>query len=257
MKQNLTDLTTAEKVLKTLLSFQTDRPHLGIRELSANLGFSPSTAQRILKTLKDYNFVDQDSVTRKYYLGNIYYKFINILQVANPLTRKAQPYMSQLLALTKETVALNVIANSERTCIDVIESPRSVKVTLAIGTKNPLYVGSSGKCMLAFLPKDFIEDYLRKIKLIPITKNTITDIRKLRTELNTIKKRGYATSFGERTPGFGAMGAPILNHKSLVLGCINIVVPETRLTEKHHRKFCLESLLRATKELSVNFGYQY
>src|SRR3989339_1700316 len=153
MKQNLTDFTTAEKVLKTLLSFRMDQPQWGIRELSGHLGFSPSTAQRILNTLKEYNFVQQAPVNRKYTLGSIFYEFINILQVSNPLTRTAQPYMSRLLEATKETIALNVIANGERTCIDVIESPRSVKVTLAIGTKNPLYAGSSGKCMLAFSGK--------------------------------------------------------------------------------------------------------
>lgn len=255
MKQNLTDFTTAEKVLKTLLSFKMSQPRWGIRELSAHLGFSPSTAQRILNTLKDYQFVQQDPVSRKYSLGNIFYEFINILQVSNPLTRTAQPYMSRLLDLTKETVALNVIANGERTCIDVIESPRSVKVTLAIGTKNPLYVGSSGKCMLAFSEEDFREEYLKKTKLVPITANTIVDTNRLRKEINAIRKNGYATGLGERTTGFGSMSAPIFNHKGMLLGCINIVVPVVRLSEKKHKEFCLKNLIEVTKELSHNFGY--
>ena len=257
MKHNLSEYTTLEKVLKTLLSFKIDQPQWGIRELSAHLGFSPSTAQRILNTLKDYHFVQQDPDTRKYHLGNIFYEFVNILQVSNPLTRTAQPYMSRLLSLTKETIALNVIANGERTCIDVIESPRSVKVTLAIGTKNPLYVGSSGKCMLAFSSDDFINNYLKKIKLVPITKNTITDKNKFRNELQTIRKRGYATGLGEKITGFGSMSAPILSHKELLIGCINIVIPEIRLEDKDHRKVCLENLLAITRELSSNFGYQF
>jgi len=164
--------------------------------------------------------------------------------------------MSRLLSITRETVALNVIANGERTCIDVIESPRSVKVTLAIGTKNPLYVGSSGKCMLAFSPDDFIKNYLNKTKLVPITKNTITDKNKLRSELQSIRKRGYATGLGEKITGFGSMSAPILNHTGLLLGCINIVVPEIRLGDKKHREFCLENLLKITRALSSNLGYQ-
>jgi DNA-binding IclR family transcriptional regulator len=256
MKQNLSDFTTAEKVIETLLSFQIDRPQWGTRELGAHLGFSPSTAQRILNTLKDYHFVQQDPITRKYHLGSIFYEFINTLQVSNPLTRTAQPYMSRLLALTKETIALNVIANGERTCIDVIESPRSVKVTLAIGTKNPLYVGSSGKCMLAFSSDDFINTYFKQTTPVPITINTITDKNKLRNELQIIKKQGYATGFGEKISGFGSMSAPILNHKGSLLGCINIVVPEIRLDDKEHKEFCLENLLNITKELSRNFGYQ-
>ena len=256
MKRNLSDYTTSEKVLKTLLSFKIDQPQWGTRELSAHLGFSPSTAQRILNTLKDYHFVQQDPITRRYHLGSIFYEFVNILQVSNPLTRTAQPYMSRLLALTKETIALNVIANDERTCIDVIESPRSVKVTLAIGTKNPLYVGSSGKCMLAFSSDAFINNYLKKTKPVPITVNTIIDKNKLRSELQIIKKRGYATGFSEKITGFGSMSAPILNRKGVLLGCINIVVPEIRLGDKEHKDFCLENLLNITNELSSNFGFQ-
>ena len=93
------------------------------------------------------------------------------------------------------------------------------------------------------------------MKLIPLTENTITDITKLLTELAKIKKQGYAISLGERTPGLGALSAPILNHRGVLLAALSLAMPEIRFKDMDHRKFCLEKLLHIAKDLSRVMGY--
>ena len=44
---------SAEKALRILLSFQSEQPTWGVRELSTHLGFSPATVQRLLQVLKN------------------------------------------------------------------------------------------------------------------------------------------------------------------------------------------------------------
>ena len=80
------NLNSIEKAIKVLLKFQKSGATHGIRELSNELGFSPATVQRILKTLKQHDFVRQDSDTRQYYIGNIFYSFIQALNRSNNLT---------------------------------------------------------------------------------------------------------------------------------------------------------------------------
>ena len=122
MKHKQQTLNSIEKALKILLAFDARRTSWGVRELSSQLGFSPATIQRILQTLKAYDFITQDEKTRQYSLGSIYYRFLNALQSNQPLSRAAVPFMEHLLALTQETVHLNVIDNDRRICIDMLES---------------------------------------------------------------------------------------------------------------------------------------
>jgi DNA-binding IclR family transcriptional regulator len=249
MKKNLSSYSASEKVILTLMAFSEEQAFWGINELSTKLGFSSATVQRIIKTLKDYHFVSQDPLSRKYHIGNIFYKFINTLQTKSSLPIAAQPLMMRLLSATKETITLNVRSANERLCINCLESPHALKVTVAIGTRGPLYAGSSGKCLLAYSPKDFIEEYLEKTELVPVTQSTITSKSALRDELAVIKEQGYASSLAERNVGFGSLSAPLLNYNGTLLSCISIVIPETRHRDNDHYQFCLHSLLKVPKEL--------
>jgi len=238
-----------------LLTFQTAQPFWGVRELSAHLGFSPATVQRSLQTLKNYGFVHQDPETRQYRLGSIYFQFLEVLQTAYPVEKAALPLMQQLLSRTQETVHLNIVEGTERICIDRLESPLPLKASMPIGNRSPLYAGASSKCLLAFSPPAFIESYLRRVKLVPLTADTITDIDRLETEIALTKKRGFAISLGERTPGLGSLSAPILGHNATVLAAVSLAIPELRFTSRRHREACRRELLEATRECSRVMGY--
>jgi len=56
----LNKINSIEKALMVLMVFREGQPSWGVRELSAHLGFSPSTIQRILQILKAYGFIRQD-----------------------------------------------------------------------------------------------------------------------------------------------------------------------------------------------------
>jgi len=256
MKQNLAQYNSVEKALKILLSFQAERPFWGVRELAAHLGFSPATVQRILNSLKDSDFVVQDPEKRQYRLGNVYFQFLHALQSTYPFTRTAQEFMRQLLYRTRETVHLNVIENMERICIDHIESPQNLKAAMPVGSRSPLYAGASSKCLLAFSPQPFIESVLNKIKLKPVTKNTIIDTRMLRLELDHIRKQGYAVSLGERNPGLGSISAPIMNYNGTLLASLSLAIPEIRYADEDCRKKCISELVHTAREFSKAMGFQ-
>jgi IclR family transcriptional regulator, KDG regulon repressor len=254
MKQAQSNLNSVEKALRILLFFQPDHPVRGVRELSTHLGFSPATTQRLLQTLKSYGFVEQDPQTRQYYLGNIYYQFIQTLQSQQPITRAALPYMQQLLSSTRETVHLNIVQGMERICIDTLESPRNLKAGMPIGNRSPLYAGASSKCLLAFSTEDFIDDYLETIQFTPLTGDTITDSIRLRAELQTIRAQGFALSLGERSEGLGSLSAPVTDFRGLIIAAVSLALPEIRYKDDRHREFCLGELIRNAKAISIRMG---
>jgi len=256
MKHAAATFNSVEKALKILKAFEGERPYWGVRELSTHLGFSPATVQRILQTLKAYAFVDQDPHTRQYRLGNIYFSFLQSLQRIYPVAQVAQSYMKQLLARTQETVHLNVIERNERICIDNLESSQNLKGFMPIGSRSPLYAGASSKCLLAFSNEDFIAAYLQGVKPTAITKNTLTDLKKIRAELATIRTQGYAASLGERNPGLGSLSAPIRDGRGLLQASISLAIPEIRYRDQKRRKNYIRELLQTAKNLSEAMGFR-
>jgi DNA-binding IclR family transcriptional regulator len=250
MKQAPRKLNSIEKALLLLMSFTPEHASWGVRDLSARLGFSPATVQRILQTLKAHAFIEQDPFTQQYRLGNIYFRFLETIQSIFPITRTALPFMQRLLSQTMETVHLNAIDQLERVCIETLESPRLLKAGMPVGNRSPLHAGASSKCLLAFSSPEFIETYLADAGLHRLTPRTITDSDALRMELERIRQQGYAASIGERTPGLGSLSAPILNHRGTIIAALSLAIPETRFIDGEHLDFCLSELVATAKQLS-------
>ena len=247
-------LNSIEKAMEIILKFQEIKPSWGIRELSAELGFSPATVQRILQVLKSYEFVRQDSKSKQYFIGNVFYRFLENLNSANDLVRIGRPFLEEVAAATLETVHLSVIEKSYRICIDNIESPKVLKAGMPVGNKAPLYTGASAKCLLAFSSEDFQDNYIRTTNFEPLTKNTIILTGKLFEELYRIKDQGYAISLGERTPGLGSISAPVFDHTGKILASLSVAIPEVRLKQKTHLKNCIDILLREAEKFSKAMG---
>ncbi len=247
-------LNAIEKALEIMLRFQETKPSWGIRELSGQLGFSPATVQRILKTLKSYEFVCQDEKTRQYAIGNVFYRFLENLNNSNDLARTGRKFMEEVAQETLETVHLNIIQGYQRICIDTIESPRTLKAGMPIGNQSPLYAGASAKCLLAFSTELFKIDYLDSVQITPLTANTIVTPVNLEAELDQIQDKGFAQSMGERTPGLGSLSAPVFDYKGSILASLSLAIPEIRFQQQDHLSNCIETLSRAALAFSRAMG---
>lgn len=254
MTKEIKKLNAIEKALEIMLKFQQIKPSWGIRELSAELNFSPATVQRILQVLKSYEFVRQDQKSRQYFIGTIFYKFLENLNSSNDLTRIGRKYMEDVALATQETVHLNTIESNLRICIDTIESPKVLKAGMPIGNQSPLYAGASAKCLLAFSSEAFQDNYFKNTKIESMTENTIVQPDKLFGELYKIKEQGYAISLGERTPGLGSVSAPVFNYKGEILASLSLAIPEIRIKQEDHLENCINKLTSASKSFSKAMG---
>jgi DNA-binding IclR family transcriptional regulator len=79
-----------------------------------------------------------------------------------------------------------------------------------IGSRLPAYCTSLGRAMLAFLPDDEVDRLYGTGQLAPRTKNTITSVVRLKSELAAVRRRGYAVDVEETTEGVICIGTPIL-----------------------------------------------
>jgi len=254
MTKDTAKLNSIEKALVILTKFQDIKPSWGIREMSTELGFSPATVQRILQVLKSYEFVRQNPKTRQYFIGNIFYKFLDNLNSTNNLARIGRRFMEELATATLETVHLNIIEKNLRICIDNIESPKVLKAGMPIGNKSPLYAGASAKCLLAFSTEEFQDNYIKTTKIEALTEDTIVQPDKLFEEIYKIKEQGYAISLGERTPGLGSVSVPVFDYKGQILASLSLAIPEIRMKQEDHLSNCINILISAAISFSKEMG---
>ena len=66
---------------------------------------------------------------------------------------------------------------------------------------------------------------------MPLTRRTITDLNELRTDLNRIRKHGYAVSKGEWILEAAGVAAPVFDQGGRISAALTISGPAQRFTE--------------------------
>ncbi len=245
-----------ERAVRILDAFSVDRPELGVAEVARILGLKRSTVHRALVTLESGGLLRQVATTQKYTLGPKVLYLAYVLQTQLSLVSIALPYLRSLRDRFNETVALHLLDGRGRMVVQQVESTHDLRRTYRdIGKVLPLYAGSPGKLLLAYMPQEEIDRVIDESGLRPFTSVTITDPAALRRELAEIRRRGYAWSIGEHSPGIASISCPIRNQEGQVIAAINISGPSVRLTEAKLLE-SLPQLREATLAMSRQIGYR-
>jgi DNA-binding IclR family transcriptional regulator len=247
------ELQTVGRALRLLAHFA-ERPATGwtLTELAHVLGLSKSTVARLLATLVAGEFLERRDDNR-YHLGAVAIALGGAALGAIEIRSAALPAMRRLTEVTGETSLLHVARNDASCCVEKIESRLPVRVSYEIGSRGPLYAGSSGKGLLAFLPESEIERILERVELHGFTQQTITSRADLQRELHETRARGYAESAGELDDGVSAVGVPLFDADGNVVAGLTLVCPTVRWTGAH-RKRCIGATLDAAKSVHQRLG---
>jgi DNA-binding IclR family transcriptional regulator len=138
--------------------------------------------------------------------------------------------------------------------LDHVDSPNILKVTWDAEQRFPVHASASGKVFLAFLTNDEREKILRTIKLQPFTKRTIVDAKKSRTELEGVRRRGYAIDDAEREEGVRCIAAPVFNARGRVIAAVSISGPTLRLSLAKLEALA-DSLRETAAAISTSLGF--
>jgi len=248
MGQPNSQLKTVDRALQVLLQFSSHHPEWSTGELAQALGLHRSIVYRILETLQRRGFVTQ--VERGRFrlglklveLGNVVLSGIDLRQIAHPI-------MVQLAQETGESVFLTVPSGDESVCIDKVDSPQHVRVTMTIGGRYPLYAGASNKVLLAYLPAEVV-DGLAGRGLAAITPDTITEPARLQEELAAIRRQGWAFSVGELTPGVAAVCVPLFDSNHAVVAGLSIAGLASRFSAER-LPMLIDATLKAAGRISA------
>jgi DNA-binding IclR family transcriptional regulator len=244
-----------ERALDVLLLFS--RPgvtSLGVSEISRELDLPKAVVHRILTTLCGRNFLDLDAESRRYRLGSSWLVLGSAYRQRLDLRELAKGSLRRLSDLTNETTTLSIRQGNHRIYVDEVTPPRDVIMSVQIGTSYPLHAGSSSKAFLAFLSDEEQQDYFDSVALEQLTAQTKVRREEVLAELALIRVRGYASSFGERQQGAGAVAAPLLDFESKPVAVMSVCGPADRIEPRVEE--LAQALLAQTRTLSEQLGYR-
>jgi IclR family acetate operon transcriptional repressor len=218
-----------DRAAAILRSFSERREELTLSEISRTTGLTTSTVHRLLAAMQHNELVRQTR-ERRYAPGPLIVQLVRGGAVATTLREAALPTMAALRDDIEETVGLhNLLPTDERVVVDQAESHHPLRRTYTeLGIPIPLPYGAPGKVLSAWLPTARRESILDR-GLPPLTPTTVTDPSTLRTQLAEVRRRGYAISMAERTPGIRSVAAALFDHNGAVTGCLSVSGPEMRM----------------------------
>lgn len=222
--------TAIEKALTILLSFAPHNNEQGTTELSERLGYHKATTSRILLTLVDQGFLQQNPETKKFSLGRSVQTLSSALttSLTSNVVAIAKPYIDALRNQLNEDVGLELWSGSGTIWLYSAENKQPVRISSRQGHALPFYAAAGAKAILAFAPKYQRESLLQQ-EMPTITPATITDPERLRQALSTYREHGYAIDNEELRIGISAMAAPIFNHEGVAFAAVTLIMPTQRL----------------------------
>jgi DNA-binding IclR family transcriptional regulator len=234
--------------------FFTGKNRLGVAELARLTGLSTSTAGRLLLAMAGQGILYQNPETKTYSMGIRLLNWSGVYLATLDIRALAMPVMTELQQSSRETISLYVLDGTDRVCVERLESPQNVRIVARLGLRLPLYAGSAGKVILAFLGEEERECVLASVPLQPFTRHTITDVAVLREEIEKIKKQGFAFSHGEWIEDASGVAAPIFGSDHDVLGELTISGPTPRFPKAIIEKYGHDAV-SAAMEISRLLGY--
>ncbi len=239
-------------VLEILAQAEDGLPLSTVAEMA---GYPISTVHRLLASLSRRGYVEQDTQTRRYYLG------LKILTLqaqgirSRHLGRLAFPHLNHLKLQVNETVNLGVLSRTDVVYLETFAPDSSFSFYAPPGTRMPPHCTAMGKLLLAHLPAKTQEDLLSSLVLKSFTPYTITSLPDLRAELVQIVQQGYAVDNQEYAIGVRCLAAPIHDHTNTVVAGVSVTVLAEQLPDERMKPMAV-LLVQACLDISHALGYQ-
>ena len=251
-KYPVKSLAKALRILDTVGRYQHGT---SIAALSKELKMGKSTVHRLLATLREFDLIWFDPTSSNYALGSRILRWSDLLVQQNLLVRHGLPVLRDLVNVGRETANLAIMDGTEVLYVAQFESMERLRLSEAVGTRQPAHSTALGKAILATMTDEELDHFYGKVEgLKGLTPKTITDKRRLKEHLRKVRNEGVAYDFEENVGGVVCLGAVVRNFTGKPIAAMSVSLPIQRLrgdsliTLKEH-------LLEAVNRLSAELGY--
>lgn len=220
-----------------------------VEQIAADAGIPVSTVYRYLRTLREFDLVEERSGTyvpgwRLLELSGQHLTHTRLVELGHPL-------LQELTDATGETAVLTVRVGSQAMCLRQTQSPHAIRMAFRINQLLPLYAGAGQRILLAHAPRPVIERVLCQ-PMRTITAHT-PDRGRLAREMERIRASGFLISQGELNEGAVAVAVPV-SATGEVVCALTVAGPDSRCSPAWRRQ-ARDRLQAASTRLSEILEY--
>ncbi len=222
---------------------------VALTDLAAATGIPKSTASRLISALERRGLVEQDGQRGRLRPGPAILRVAERSMLERNVVELARPSLDTLAEASGETINLAVPARHGVEHVAQVDSRHFLGTGQWLGRSVDYHSTAVGKVFMAFgratMPAQ---------PLVRHAPATITDPRRLRSELEVIRRTDFATAVDELESGLAAMAAPVRGARGDVVAALSITGPTVRMTPL--RILELQTiLLEEAHALSRRLGY--
>jgi IclR family pca regulon transcriptional regulator len=109
---------------------------------------------------------------------------------------------------------------------------RILPMSPSLGSRLPAHAVSMGRVLLAGLPDEELERYLREARLVRLTSATLTDRDRLREALLAVRQQGWAWVDGELDESICGLAVPVRDRNGATIAALNVSLPSGEFTQQ-------------------------
>src|SRR5690606_20223288 len=121
----------------------------------------------------------------------------------------ARPHVERLAVELDESILLGVLDHGRVVNLHYIPSRQALRVQEPEDLGAIAHCTALGKLMLAHMPAEQLDAYLRDTPLKRFTPRTITKVTELRAELARVREAGFSDAHDELCDGVSAVAVPL------------------------------------------------
>lgn len=196
------------------------RGETGAADIAALTGEPLSSVYRLLQSLTGIGWVDRGWRRGSYRLGLLLLEVGSRLEDQLDIREAALPTLRRLREEVGLTGFLCIRRDARAVCVERVEGWAVGLLEMQLGSSLPLYAGGAPRSLLAFLPAAEQRAVLAAddVPGDPVRPNGAA----IEADIDQVRRRGYAVSDADVTPGIAALGAPVFNHRGELAAAISI-----------------------------------
>jgi IclR family transcriptional regulator, pca regulon regulatory protein len=245
-------MTTLAKGLAVLGLFGRERPSLTLSQAAAATDLSRATARRILRTLAELGYVEQQG--RQFALAPGILKLGFSYLSAQSWIERARPLMRELSERFHESCSAAIVQGTDVVYVARVPAGRIMSVAISIGTRLPAFHTSIGRVQLGYLDDDELWRRLRSLRVEAYTTSTITDVQALFERIRADREQGFSIVDEELERGLRSIAVPIVDRAGQAVAGLNLSTHSTRTTRNEMRERFLPALREAAGPIAASIA---
>jgi IclR family pca regulon transcriptional regulator len=241
-------VTALARGLAVLLALSDKRRHMSIAQVSHRTGIPRAAARRSLHTLAKLGFAAADDA-RRFYLRPRVLSFSHAYLSTSPVAVLAQPILDRFGESVREACSLATLDGDDIVYLARSSSSRIMSPSLNVGRRLPAYCTSIGHVMLAHLPQEELNGYLKRTRFHPYTEFTPNTAEKLRSQLKAVQESGYAFASQLMESRLCTLAVPVRDAGGHYVAGINVILQGRLFSQKDMAERYLQPLQEAAMEL--------